>query len=205
MADKKTVKDEAPPPHEAGQFAAVCVDVIDLGLNVETFQGQPPEIKDKTALVFRTENAEGEDKPRYIHQEFATSMGKKSNMRKFLESWRGKAYTDEESRKNGIPLDKLDGVGALITVAHKVSAKGNTYAVILSIAPLPKQMRDAMPAANGYKRPEFWDKRKASYRAAVEEFQNKAGVAADLKAQNATQEFGDYPEVSDVEDDDLPF
>lgn len=201
MADKKTVKDEAPPPHDEGQFAAVCVDVIDLGFNVEKFGDQPRELKDKTALVFRTENAEGQDRPRYIHQEFTTSMGKKSNMRKFLESWRGKPYTDDEAKKTGIPLDKLEGVGALLTVAHKISGKGSTYAIIQSIQPLPRQMKDTQPAANGYQRPDFWTKRKADYAASVEKFQQEHGRKSAVQAQ-AAEDFSDYPAN---DDDDLPF
>lgn len=198
MSDKKTVRDEAPPPHDEGQFAAVCVDVIDLGLNVEKFQDQPAEVKDKTALVFQTENAEGEDKPRYIAQEFSTSMGKKSNMRKFLEGWRGKPYTEDEARKQGIPLDKLEGVSALVTVAHKTSAKGNLYAVIQTITPLPKPMRDAVPNTSGYKRAEFWDKKKKEYAEAVAEYHAKAGPKGGTSTVN---------EPLDEEDDDsdLPF
>jgi hypothetical protein len=202
MADKKTVKDEAPPPHDEGQFAAICVDVIDLGLNVETYQQNPPEIKDKTVLLFRTESVR-DGKPQHIHQEFSTSMGKKSNMRKFLESWRGKPYTDEEVKKQGIPLDRLEGVLCLMTVAHKVSGKGNTYAFIQSIAPLPPKMRDGAPTAEGYERAEFWAKRKAEYAASVEAHGAKTGHGA--KAAGGSAGFADYPESMDEQDDDLPF
>ena len=197
MADKKTLKDEAPPIHEAGQFAALCVDVIDLGYNVEQYQNQPPELKDKLALVFRTEGLDEKGKPRYTTQEFTASIGKKSNLRKFLEAWRGKAYTDDEARKQGIPLDKMEGVPALITVAHKVSGKGNEYAHILSIAPLPKQMRESAPTSEGYERPEFWTKKKAEYAEAVAKF----------NAGHAKPDVGEYPETLDDEDSDssLPF
>lgn len=201
MSDKKTVRDEAPPPHDEGQFAAICVDVIDLGLNVEKFGEQPAELKDKTVLVFRTEAGEN-GHPREIAQEFTTSMGKKSNMRKFLESWRGKPYTDEEARKNGIPLDKLDGVGALLTIAHKTSQKGNAYAVIQAIVPLHKKMQDAMPSAAGYKRADFWAKKKDEYAKAAAAFQPKATGAN----SGGAAQFADYPEAVENEgDDDLPF
>lgn len=202
MADRKTVKDEAPPIHDAGQFVAVCCDVIDLGLNVEQFQGQPPEIKDKTALVFLTVSEDGTE-VRQISQEFTTSMGKKSNMRKFLEGWRGKPYSEEEAKK-GVPLDKLEGVPALINVAHRTSLKGNEYAFIQTIGPLPKAMKDTVPGIASYQRPEFWEKRKAEYRANVEKHNGTNGHGA--KAQGGAQDFADYP-VGVVDDDDssLPF
>lgn len=204
MADKILLKDEAPPIHEAGQVAAICCDVIDLGKNVEQFEGNPPEVKDKLALVFRTEDTE-DGKPRYIAQEFTTTMGRKGNLRKFLESWRGKAYTEEEARKQGIPLDKLEGAPALVTIAHKTSRKGNEYAYILSIAPLPKQMRDAAPKMNGYERPEFWTKKKAEYAEAAQKFYAAHGNGGKSAGGSSDGEFADYPEAIDNSDDDLPF
>jgi len=42
--DDVTAKDSGGgfDPHSEGQFAMVCVDVINLGVNVETFPGQEP-------------------------------------------------------------------------------------------------------------------------------------------------------------------
>ena len=202
MPDKKTVRDDRPAiePHPEGQFAAVCIDLIDLGLTVETFGKEEPKLVDKVALVFRTEETR-EGKPLHIHQEFTCSMGKKANLRKFLESWRGKAYTDEEVKKQGVPLDKLCGNGALITVAHKQSQAGNTYGYISSIAMLPKQMRDGMPTMDAYTRHEFWEKRKADYRAKAEAFQPKSGGSTG----HADGHFADYPEGPEGDDDSLPF
>lgn len=199
MADKKTVRDEAPPPHDEGTFAAVCVDVVDLGMHPEKFQDQPTALKDKTALVFQTENAEGSDEPRYISIELTTSMGKKSNMRKFLEAWRGKAYTEEEARKQGIPLDKLEGQAGLLSVTHKTSGKGNLYALIQSIMPLPKQMRDGLPDTTKYERAEFWAKKKAEYAKATQEYSQ--GKITKAPAPHGDETPDDAPD----EDDDLPF
>ena len=193
MADKKTVRDEAPPPHDEGQFVAVCCDVIDLGLNLETFQGKA-EIKDKTALVFLTVSEDGAT-VRQIAQEFSTSMGKKSNMRKFLEAWRGKPYTEDEVRKQGIPLDLLEGVGCMLNVAHKTSAKGHLYAFINSVSPLPKVLKDTTPSLKDYKRNDFWEKKKAEYAASVTAAGGKVPTGV------STQE-GDMPEPTD---DNLPF
>lgn len=202
MADLKTVRDAAPKrdPHPAGQFAAVCVDVIDLGWAVEVFGLEDPKLVDKTALVFRTE-ALRDGAPLELAQEFSTSLGKKANLRKFLESWRGKPYTDDEARRDGIPLHKLCGVPALMTVAHKTSKAGNEYAIISSVVPLPKQMHDGAPSADGYVRAEFWTKKKAEYTMAADTFrQRDPGPSAAVQPTPET-EFGDYP----ADEDDLPF
>jgi len=42
------------PPHPEGQFAATCVDIVDLGERVETYPGSPPRIVRKVVLVFAT-------------------------------------------------------------------------------------------------------------------------------------------------------
>jgi len=198
MSDHKTAKDDGPTyePHPKGQFAARCCDVIDLGFKVESFQQQDAELKDKTALVFRTDAPLREDgKLWQIGQEFTHSMGKKSNMRKFLQDWRGEPYTEEEA-KAGVPLDKLEGVPALVTIAHKVSGAGNTYAIIAGIAPLPKKMLADAPGLEGYTRAEFWQTRKDEYAKAAHAF----------RARLPTQPASDPGEPApDEPDDDLPF
>lgn len=201
MADRKNVKDEAKefPQHPEGPVAAVCVDVVDLGLRPESFQGQPAVAKDKTALVFRTAETREDGKPWELSIELTTSLGKKSNMRRLLEAWRGKPYTDEETKKQGIPLDKLAGVPALLTVSHQVSAKGNTYAKIMAVGPLPKAMAALTPSTSGYERQEFWAKKQAQYRAEFE------AHAAKQPSGKADADFDDFPEALDEDDGSIPF
>jgi hypothetical protein len=65
-------------------------------------------------------------------------MNEKANLRKFLESWRGKKFTDAESES--FDITKLIGVPCLLSVIHKVSKSGNTYAEISGVNLLPKGM-----------------------------------------------------------------
>lgn len=74
--------------------------------------------------------------PFSIHKEFTLSMNEKATLRKYLESWRGKAFTDIEAE--AFDITKLIGKPCMINVIHKTSGKGNTYADISSIATLPK-------------------------------------------------------------------
>lgn len=190
MTDQVTARDKSEgsfTPHSEGQFAAVCVDVVDLGQRVEQWPGSPDRIVDKCAIVFGTDS-EGETKD--IASEFSLSMHEKAKLRKFLEAWRGKSYTDEQA-KQGVPLDKLVRKGALISVEHKTSGKGRKYAVIATIAPLPKQM-DA-PASDGYERPKFWAERKTQY---AEEAKKWAASQMTAKA---------HAEPEDDDDSDIGF
>ena len=127
-------------PHDAGQFVGQCVDVIDLGQKVEEFAGKPTKLAAKVALVFRTgeRNAEtGEYSD--IAQEFTVSLNEKANLRKFLEQWAGKPYSDEQIEQ-GVALNALTGRHGLLTIAHKTSGKGRTYATIAACVGIPKQM-----------------------------------------------------------------
>jgi hypothetical protein len=190
MADQVTAQDKGQSfiAHAEGTgFASVCADVIDLGARVEMWPGQPTRIVDKVALVYRTDT-EGETKD--IAFEASVSMNERAKLRGLLEKWRGKSYTDAEAKK-GVPLDKLVGHGALLSVEHKTSGKGRVYAVISSIAPLPKQMDK--PVLDGYVRAKFWEERKAAYKAEA------------TKWATAQVEEEDYDKLSGDDPDAIPF
>lgn len=197
MSDKITAKgnDSKFKPHPQGQFIGQCVDTIDLGERVESFAGQPKKLAHKCALIFRTgeKNAETGE---YIDigKEFTVSMGDKANLRKFLEQWRGKKY-DAETVKKGVPLDKLTGNWALLSVGHRDSANGRTYADITAAVGVPEKMRGDLPAFDGYKRADFWQQRKEEYRKEAQAFRAEAGAPP-----NDDDDFGPIDE-----EDDLPF
>ena len=196
MADQITAKDEGVKflPHPEGQYGARCVDVIDLGNRVEQYQGKPPRVAHKCALVFDAGEKNPENgEPHVVHVEFTVSMFERAGLRLFLESWRGRSYREDEAR-DGVPLHKLEGAAALISVEHKESKGGRTYAKIKTISPLPKGM--APPELNGYKRAEFWAKKKEEY----------AAELAKAQPKKVDDDFRDFPEAPDAYDEsDLPF
>ena len=67
--------------------------------------------------MFQT-TEQGEDgKPLIASQFFTLSMHEKASLRKFLEAWRGKAYTEEQARE-GVDVELMVDVPALIQVTH---------------------------------------------------------------------------------------
>lgn len=177
-------------PHPDGQHAMVCVDFLDLGERVRTFPGSPPKLTYSIALVFCSGETNEAGRLHEVSKEFTASMHEKASLRKFLEEWRGKSYTKEQL-KDGIPADKLCGVPCLITVEHKVSEAGRTYANIRGITPLPKQI--PAPTISGYQRAPFWEERKKRY----------AQEAAQFHAQHAVE--GDWESIPTGDSDDAPF
>jgi len=198
MPDTITAKgnDSKFRPHPDGQFAAQCVDAIDLGEKVEDYPGTPERLAHKCAIVFRTgaKNPETGDLID-IAKEYTVSMGEKANLRKDLESWRGKPYNEAQITE-GVPVHKLAGNWALITVAQKQSGKGRTYAFIQSIVGIPAVMRVTLPAFSAYTRADYWQERKDEYMKAAATFRAK-------HAAPPSDEFDDSQMQDDA--DDLPF
>lgn len=184
-------------PHPEGQPAMVCVDCINLGERVKAFKGEAAYLASTAALVFQSgeRNADG-----HLHEvtaEFTISMGKKANLRKFLESWRGKTYTEEQALA-GVELHKLVGHPALVSVEHRTSQQGRTYANIASIAPLPKGM--PKPDLPPYERPAFYAERIAKYAEEARAFKAAA------QAQHTEPEsLEDMPASLAEGDDGLPW
>lgn len=198
MADTIVAKgqDSKFKPHPEGQFVAQCVDAINLGESVEQFPGKPEKLVPKCALVFRTgeknlESGELID----MGQEFTVSMGEKANLRKTLESWRGKPYTEQQIDE-GVPIHKLAGNWALITVAQKRSRNDRLYAFVQSVVGVPAAMRNSLPTFPEYKRGEFWETRKKEYAEAASKF--RAAHAAPPSDED------EFPGAVEGEDD-LPF
>lgn len=199
MSDTITAKgsDSKFKPHPEGQFVGVCVDVVNLGEKVQDFPGTTKYLASTCAIVFRT-GEKNEETGEYIDiaREFTVSMGEKANLRKFLEQWRGKPY-DKGALEQGVPLHKLEGNPALLTISHKVSGKNRTYANITACVGIPKQMAGTVTKYTDYQRAEYWDQKRKQYAEDAARFRSEATPAAE-----PDDEFAGFPPETD---DDLPF
>lgn len=131
--------DYAPVP--AGTYVARCYSMIQLGTHEEEYMGQKKELnKVRITWELPTELKvfkEGEEeKPYSISKEFTLSMYEKANLRKFLEGWRGKGFTDDEAEAFDITV--LLGKVCMVSIIHKTSKNGKVYADISSVTTIPK-------------------------------------------------------------------
>lgn len=142
-ASAKGGADFAPIP--AGLHTGICYSVIDLG----TQPSNNPAFQDsrKVLLIWELPNERAdfqnkttgamENKARVISAEYTLSLGSKANLRKVLESWRGKPFTKEEAE--GFEVGVLAGKACQLNVMHKPSKDGTkTYANVMAIVPMPK-------------------------------------------------------------------
>lgn len=136
----KAPKAQTAPQIEEGTYIARCYSMIQIGTALSTFTDENGDLKriNRIRIGFElpTETRMFKEvmKPLVISQEYTLSLHKKSKVRPFLEAWRGKKFTDEETSE--FDWTKLVGVPAMITVVH--NDKG--YAEIAGITRPPKGM-----------------------------------------------------------------
>lgn len=132
----------------AGTHLAVCTLVANIGLQ----PGSAMYPGEKLKIVFRWEvpgerveyekDGKTVEGPLTISQTLTASMHPESNMRKMLESWRGKKFTDEEAGK--FDVSTVLGKPCLLNVTESEKG-GKTYSNVSGVSPLIKGM--AAPAA----------------------------------------------------------
>lgn len=125
----------------AGVHTAVCYGIIDLGVQVATFNDET-SIQRKIMLLFELpdetyENESGEAIPRVISKQYTLSLHPRSSLNKMIATWRNKPFTDEEI-KAGFDLSQIIGWGAQLSISNEKSKQGKPYAKIEGIMGLPK-------------------------------------------------------------------
>lgn len=133
-------------PCPAGPHSAVAVDIVDLGMVDTEWQGKKKKVH-KCRLVWQVSEMNEDGKPFLVQKQYTVSLSEKSNLRKDLQSWRGRAFTEEEL--NGFDIEVLIGKPCMLNVQH-VDRNGATYANVAAIMPLPKGMPVIQP--HGYTR-----------------------------------------------------
>ena len=128
-----------------GNHVARCYKMIHIGTVQEVINGQT-KMLNKVVIGWELpeeqhEFKEGEGKkPLVISKEYTLSMYDTAHLRKMLESWRGKGFSEDEAK--AFDVTKLIGVQCLLNVIHKTTKSGGkTYEDISSVTPLPKTMQ----------------------------------------------------------------
>ena len=132
-------------PVPQGTHFAVCDMLVDLGKQNTTYLGDH-SVKHQIYLRWqipaeRVEWTDGvgvkREGPAVIGKTYTLSLGEKANLRKDLQSWRGKVFTEAELA--GFDVTCLVGIAATVSVTH-TEKNGKTYANVGSIGGIPKNM-----------------------------------------------------------------
>ena len=191
----------------AGTFPARCVRIIDLGTQMTSgqFAKLTPQVMLSWQLLGEERMSDGQ--PFLINQTYTMSLNEKANLRKMLQTWRGRPFTDDELK--GFDLGKVLGLPCLLTVVHNVShTNGNTYANVQAVAAPMKGMtiEEATVPLLAYdidddspeifsQLPEFWQSR-------IMQSQEKSGGTPAPTPANPADPTGMFDEE---EGDSIPF
>lgn len=129
-------------PCPGGTFCALCVDVVDLGMVKSTYSGKIKN-QHKVNIVWQIEETRDDGKPFMPRKRYTLSLHEKASLRKDLESWRGRPFSDDEL--SGFDLEALIGVPCMISVVQAAVA-GQIYANVTAIMKSPKGLTP--PAAD---------------------------------------------------------
>lgn len=123
-------------PVPEGTYVATCIRVIDLGTQVTSFQGAD-KLQRKVLVCWEIPEErvefDGKEGPALIMKRYTASLSDRANLRKDLEAWRGRRFTDEELK--GFDLSQLLGHSCQIQVLHSTDGQ---FANIQSIMAMPK-------------------------------------------------------------------
>jgi hypothetical protein len=130
-------------PAPTGLQQAVCVFVEDIGTHTGSYQGKPiqsHQIVICWELAEKMTQGENIGKPFMLSKFYTLSLNEKANLRKDLEAWRGRSFTDEELK--GFDLEKLIGINCMVNIVEHTKQDGRTGQKIGSIAPKMKALPD---------------------------------------------------------------
>lgn len=138
-AKEKSGADIEPIP--VGVYVAVCYGLIDLGTHENKVFGGDAH---KVLVQWELPDVRGEferegqkvNLPRAISRRYTLSLSEKANLRKDLESWRGRKFTAAEL--SGFDLKALLGAVCQIQIVHETKQDGKTFANVTAIMALPK-------------------------------------------------------------------
>ena len=139
--------------------------------------------------------------PLTLSREFTVSLSEKSNLRPFLEGWRGRSFTQEEL--DGFGLANVLAKPCMVNVIH-VKKDDKTYANIKSVMPIPKGM--PKPAAS-FHEPIVYDRDsddEPEMRAKLPEWVVKHKLAKIVKADGGPDD-ARTPPAEAYEGDEIPF
>lgn len=115
-------------PLPADSYIARCYQMVHIGTVPEEFKGEKKMIN-KVMVTFeipsemRKYGEEEQEKPASISKEYTLSLSDKANLRRDLEAWRAKPFTEEEAKY--FDLEKLIGAPCMLGIVVKETSNGN--------------------------------------------------------------------------------
>ena len=142
VEDKGGEFERCPP----GMHLARCYRIVDLGTQKKEYKGVSKLLHQIT--VYWEIHGAGDDgeplkmkdgRPFAIFKNYTLSWSEKANLRLDLQSWRGKAFTQEEMRK--FDLKNVLGAFCMLNVIERPGQDGKTYTIVNGVTPVPAMIK----------------------------------------------------------------
>jgi hypothetical protein len=135
-------------PVPQGMHLARCYRVVDLGTQKSEYLGTIKHLP-KVMLQFEVHGEDesgkaivtAKNEPMTISKNFTLSLAEKATLRKDLQTWRGREFTQEELR--GFELKNVLGAWAMISVIKAAGANGKEYTNVAAIMSVPPAIKKA--------------------------------------------------------------
>lgn len=189
-----------------GAHFAICQMVADIGLQ-EGFSGKPQhkiylrwEVPDER-IEYTDKQGRHVEGPCTIGKTYTLSLSEKANLRKDLENWRGRAFTQAELE--GFNIVDVIGKCCQIMVTHET--KGNkTYANVTGVMGISREQKERAKSAKAENDPLVYSVA-AHDQKTFEKLPEWLRKSVENRIENEPRE----PEVATVEhdefSDDIPF
>jgi len=116
----------------AGIIPAVCVTYFDCGRQKSDLYG----IQHKIVLLWELDARNNEGARFTITKSYVLYLLPKATLTADLQSWRGKAFSDEE--RKGFDMDNVIGKPCQLSLIHTVKSNGAPWVSVNSVLPPPK-------------------------------------------------------------------
>ena len=192
------------PPLDAGTYLARAYGLIDLGVqHSDAYDKDQHKILIMWELPTETVDTENGVETRVLSKQYTCSLGEKATLRKDLEAWRGRKFSDEELK--GFDLRNIVGAPCQLSVVP-TEKNGKTYPNIGAVVSIPKgtMVPDAV-----HSRIIFDMDEEGAFQAMEilpEWIQNRIKESVNYKELLANRPLDVKPEdFSDLTSDDIPF
>jgi len=124
---------------DEGTHIAICTAVVGIGPQ-ETHFGEKEQLKIRFEIplervTYKDKDGIDVEGPMIVWKTYTASLNEKANLRKDLESWRSKKFTDIEL--DGWDIGAIVGKPCMITIVHTENS-GNIYANVATVTGIPK-------------------------------------------------------------------
>lgn len=126
---------ELPPE---GNHLGTCIALIDLGTQDSSYLGKVKHQRKVYIEWVLPNEVDSEGRQHTVGKRYTLSSDERANLRKDLESWRGRRFCDDDFHgERAFDLSSILGANCLVSVVHH-EREGKVYANVMGISSLPK-------------------------------------------------------------------